>query len=130
MDRVESVMGSLPFRDQPFRKSHCQYPIEHDGSDDQDADDRLLPEVLDAENRQRAVDREQQDRTDRGTVDRAAATEDGDTSDDGGTDRLQFESGSGLRVRGAVARGEQDARESGESAAEHEGDQEAALDGE
>ena len=54
-----------------------------------------LPEVADAEDRQRAVDGDEQEGAERGAPDRAAAAEDRDATDHHGGDRLQLEAAAG-----------------------------------
>src|SRR6188472_2054443 len=79
--------------------------VETDGAEDQHSDDGVLPELRDAEDRQRRVDGDQQERADGSAVHRPAATEDRDAADDHGRDRLELQTLAGGRGGGRVPRG-------------------------
>ena len=64
----------------------------------------------------------------RRTPDGAAATEDGDAADHDGRDGLELDAGAGARADRAVARGEDDAGETGQGPAEHERADHSAAD--
>ena len=110
---------------EPSGLSECEDAVEHDRADDEHAHDGPLPEVLDPEDRQRAVDREQQVGADRGTPHAADAARDGDAADHGRADRLQLPAGAGARADRAVPGRVEDAGESRERAAHDEGGEDA-----
>src|SRR5689334_3757876 len=95
-------------------------PVGADGQQDERADDRLLPELVDVEHGQGAADDRQQERAEARAPDRAAAAEHGDPADDGRGDHVQLVAGAGGRVDRAEAGGEQDTGEPGERAADQE----------
>ena len=79
-------------------------------ADDQAADHGALPEVADAEDRQRPVDGDEQEGADGGAPHGAAAAEDRDAADHHGGDRLQLEVAAGAGEGGGVAGDGEDAR--------------------
>src|SRR3954471_12341331 len=96
------------------RDPQGEQPVESDGEEQQEAVDRLLPELVDLEDHQRRSDAAQQQRAQRSAVDAARAAEDGDAAyDDGGHDR-ELLAGTDVRVERAVARGVEHAGQPGE----------------
>ena len=77
--------------------SEAEHPVQRDRAEDQGADQRLLPEVGDAEDRQHPVDGDQQHRADGRAPDGAAAAEDRDAADHHGRDGLELDAGAGAR---------------------------------
>src|SRR3954453_20485712 len=59
-----------------------EQPVEADGDEQQEAVDRLLPELVDLQDHQRRSDAAQQQRAERRAVEAARAAEDGDAADD------------------------------------------------
>jgi hypothetical protein len=101
--------------------------VEADGGEDERADDGLLPERGDAEDRQRVVDDGEQECAQGRAEDGAGAAEDGDAADDDGRDDVEFQAVPGGGVDGAEAGRVEDAAESGEQAAEGVGLDEASA---
>src|SRR4051794_36592018 len=105
-----------------------EQPVESDGDEQQEAVDRLLPELVDLQHDERRPDAGQEQGAERRAVDAARAAEDRHAADhDGGHDR-ELLPGAGVGVDRAEARGVQHAREAGERSARDEGPEDAARD--
>src|SRR3954452_1156802 len=105
-----------------------EQPVEADRDEQQEAVDRLLPELVDLEHDERRPDAGEQQRAERGAVDAARAAEDRHAADDDGRDDGELLDGAGVRVERAEARGVEDAGQPGERAARDERPEHAPRD--
>src|SRR3954447_17393725 len=105
-----------------------EQPVESDRDEQQEAVDRLLPELVDLEDHQRGADAGQQQRAQRRAVDAARAAEDGHAAYDDGRHHDELLAGAGVGVQRAEAGGVDDAGQAGERAADHERAEHAAGD--
>src|SRR3954463_7098753 len=81
--RRSAGMASTPLT-QDGGYAQGEQPVEADGDEQQEAVDRLLPELVDLQDHQRRADAAQQQGAQRGAVDAAGAAEDGHAADDDG----------------------------------------------
>src|SRR5947209_17680745 len=102
-------------------------PVDGDGEDEQEADDRVLPDGADPERREGAADRGEQQRAQGGAVDAAGTTGEGDASDDDGADDGQLESGAGAAVDVAEPRQVEDPGQAGQRSCQQVDLQDAAA---
>src|SRR4051794_7765419 len=114
----------------PKQGGHAQreQPVESDGDEQEEAVDRLLPELVGLEHDERRPDAGEQQRAERGAVDAARAAEDRHAADDDGRDDGELLAGAGVRVERAEARGVEDAGQPGERAARDERPEHAPRD--
>src|SRR5215203_3574943 len=105
---VTLAMILVPRFDQLARLAKGENPVEHDRTDDQNANDGSLPEVRYSEYGEGAIDGEQQDGTECSAPKRPTAAEDGNPADHCSPHRLEFEAEPGLGIDSAVAGGVKD----------------------
>src|SRR5438132_7343647 len=124
-----SATGPPP-RTQGGRDAQRDQPVEGDRADEQPAGESLAPERRDVHDDERAVDRVQKQRAERGAEDGTAAAEDRHAADDDRGDHLELVADAGDRVdRGEVGQ-PPGSGDSGDGAAQHEGEEDASHDGE
>src|SRR3954454_10566071 len=114
----------------PKQGGHAQreQPVESDGDEQQEAVDRLLPELVDLQHDERRPDAGQEQGAERRAVDAARAAEDRHAADHDGGDDRELLPGAGVGVDRAEPRGVQHAREAGERSARDEGPEDATRD--